>query len=230
MTQKKKLLIVEDDNNLGQLLSEYLELKGYETTLCRDGEEGLNVFEKGHFDLCILDVMMPKKDGYTLSKEIKSINPSLPFIFLTAKSMKDDAIKGLKLGADDYITKPFSMEELLLRLDVIFRRLKPKENGSEELFNHKSLTFDSKQRVLSINGSKQKLTSKESELLKLLFINKNAILSRKLALNTIWRDDNYFNSRSMDVYITKLRKYLKAEPDLEILTVHGEGFKLVNLT
>lgn len=226
----KKLLIVEDDNNLGQLLAEYLELKSYEVVLCRDGEEGLCAFNQEHFDLCILDVMMPKKDGFALAREIKQIKPQIPFIFLTAKSMREDAINGLKIGADDYITKPFSMEELLLRLDVIFRRKPIKEATNQEIFVHKNLTFDSQKRLLRINEAEQKLTHKESELLKLLFTHKNETLLRKNALYSIWQDDNYFNSRSMDVYITKLRKYLKPQSDLEIMTIHGEGFRLVNLT
>lgn len=226
----KKLLIVEDDNNLGQLLAEYLELKSYEVELCRDGTEGLQAFKKEDFDLCILDVMMPKKDGFELAREIKQIKPKVPFIFLTAKSMRDDAINGLKIGADDYITKPFSMEELLLRLDVIFRRKPQTETSDQEIFTHKNLTFDTQKRLLCIDSKEVKLTHKESELLKLLFRHKNETLPRKNALYSIWQDDNYFNSRSMDVYITKLRKYLKAQPDLEIMTIHGEGFKLVILT
>ncbi len=226
----KKLLIVEDDNNLGQLLAEYLELKAFEVVLCRDGAEGLLAFKETAFDLCILDVMMPKKDGFELAREIKQIKPHIPFIFLTAKSMRDDAINGLKIGADDYITKPFSMEELLLRLDVIFRRKPPTKVIDQEVFTHKNLTFDSHKRLLCIDSKELKLTHKESELLRLLFKHKNETLLRKNALYSIWRDDNYFNSRSMDVYITKLRKYLKAQPDLEIMTIHGEGFKLVNVT
>ncbi|MEP2772990.1 MAG: response regulator transcription factor [Fulvivirga sp.] len=226
----KKLLIVEDDNNLGQLLAEYLELKSFEVELCRDGAAGLQAFKTRDFDLCILDVMMPKKDGFELANEIKQIKPQIPFIFLTAKSMRDDAINGLKIGADDYITKPFSMEELLLRLDVIFRRKPQNKVADQEIFTHKNLTFDTQKRLLCIDSKVQKLTHKESELLRLLFMHKNEMLPRKKALYSIWQDDNYFNSRSMDVYITKLRKYLKAHPDLEIMTIHGEGFKLVNLT
>lgn len=226
---KSKLLIVEDDENLGQILKEYLEIKGFETCLARDGEEGLSEFNKNTFDLCILDIMMPKKDGFTLAREIRLLNKQIPIIFLTAKSMKEDTIEGLKIGADDYITKPFSMEELLLRIRAVIRRtggIKPQVKSTYEFGNFK---FHYHQQLLQYGDQEQKLTSKESELLRLLCQNINQTLDRSAALKLIWRDDSYFNARSMDVYIAKLRKHLKKDENIQILTIHGEGFKLVSL-
>jgi len=225
----KRLLIVEDDQNLGQILKEYLEIKGFSTTLARDGEEGLSRFSAGAFDLCILDIMMPRKDGFTLAREIKLLNKQVPIIFLTAKSMKEDTIEGFKIGADDYVTKPFSMEELLLRIEAVLRR----SNGNPEvksIYEFGKFTFNYDQQVLQFAGEKQKLTSKESELLRLLCQNINQTLDRSAALKFIWKDDSYFNARSMDVYIAKLRKHLKKDESVKILTIHGEGFKLVSLT
>lgn len=223
-----KVLIVEDDPNLGQILSEYLELKGFNAMLCPDGEAGLNVFLHQVFDLCILDVMMPKKDGFTLAQEIRQKNKDIPIIFLTAKSMKEDTIKGLKIGADDYMTKPFSMEELLLRIRAVMRRV----GNSAEIqhateFKVGKYIFDVNKQQLEENGSVTKLTTKEAGLLKMLVQNKNKTLQRSIALNNVWGDDSYFNARSMDVYITKLRKLLKGDESIKILTVHGEGFKLL---
>ncbi|MEM7108150.1 MAG: response regulator transcription factor [Bacteroidota bacterium] len=226
---RREILLVEDDENLGQILSEYLELKGYCCVLCRNGEEGLNQFKKHAFDLCILDVMMPKKDGFTLAKEIHDLSSETPFLFLTAKSMKKDAIKGLSIGAEDYITKPFSMEELLLRLNVIFRRIKGITKSEQTVFTISKLVLDSQTRELSIKGSARTLTTKENELLKLFCLDLGNIVSRKQALIQVWGDDSYFNARSMDVYIAKLRKYLKEDEQLQIITVHGEGFKLVRI-
>lgn len=227
MNQPFKLLLVEDDENLGQLLKEYLDLKGFETTLKRDGEAGLAAFTNDVYDICILDVMMPKKDGYSMAGEMVKVNKSVPFLFVTAKSMKDDVIQGLTLGADDYIKKPFSMEELLLRLNAILRRSHTKNNG--DVFEVGNTKLYPERRKLVVNGTERVLTTKENALLRLLYQNKNATLSRKLALEKIWGDDSYFNARSMDVYIAKLRKYLKEDSSIEILTVHGEGFKLVNV-
>lgn len=221
------ILLVEDDENLGTLLSEYLNSKGYETTLANDGEKGLRKFLNQSFDMCILDVMMPVKDGFTLAKEIREINTDIPIVFLTAKSMKDDALEGFTLGADDYITKPFSMEVLLMRIKAILRR--SVEGGiskDKTTFEVGSYLFDSERRVLSREGKEEKLTSKENDLLKLLAMSDGKTLERKAALMLIWGDDNYFNSRSMDVYITKLRKYLKADENIEIINIHGKGFKL----
>ena len=225
---KDSLLIVEDDQNLGQILKEYLEIKGFSTRLARDGEEGLQEFNEHDFDLCILDIMMPKKDGITLAKEIRLLNKQIPIIFLTAKSMKEDTIQGFKIGADDYITKPFSMEELLLRISAVLRRtggIKPK---AQNTFEFGEFRFHYHQQVLQIGSEQQKLTSRESELLRLLCQSINQTLDRSVALKLIWKDDSYFNARSMDVYIAKLRKHLKKDENIRILTIHGEGFKLVS--
>ncbi|UII28066.1 response regulator transcription factor [Fulvivirga maritima] len=229
MENKIKLLIVEDDQNLGQILKEYLQLKGYKADLYRDGESGLQAFSPGLYDLCILDIMMPKRDGFSLAQEIRNQDKNIPLVFLTAKSMKEDAIKGLTIGADDYVTKPFSMEELLLRLKAILRRSAPIAGEQPAEFNIGDYKFDPTRRILDFKGDTTKLTTKENDLLTLLCKHQNKVLSRKIALNSIWGDDSYFNARSMDVYITKLRKYLKKDESLQILTVHGEGFKLINL-
>ena len=193
------ILLCEDDESLGMLLREYLEAKGYNTTLCQDGEEGLATFEMYEFNLCILDVMMPRMDGFTLARRIRELNQETPFMFLTAKNLKEDVREGFELGADDYITKPFSMEEVVYRIEAILR----------------------------YNGVESKLTTKEAELLTLLSNRPNELLQRDYALKTIWIDDNYFNARSMDVYITKLRKHLRADKKVEIINVHGKGYKLV---
>ena len=227
---KTKVLLVEDDTNLGQILKEYLDIKGYATTLCRDGEEGLKTFEKNDFDFCIFDVMLPKMDGFSLAEKVRQQDKLIPILFLTAKSLKEDTIHGLKIGADDYMTKPFRMEELLLRMQAILRR---SNKGEEEIPNNKfqlgKIHFDYDSQQLLINENEKKLTSKEAELLKMLCQNKNQVLDRTIALKKIWLDDSYFNSRSMDVYITKLRKYLKADENIQIINVHGQGFKLVEL-
>lgn len=220
------LLIAEDDPNLGQILKEYLELKGYNSVLARDGDEAIEEFEKHEFDLCILDIMMPKKDGFMVGKEIRSKKPHIPFIFLTARSQQEDTLKGLQLGADDYIKKPFSMEELDLRLQAILRRT-DKRNLGQEKYQIGSYLFDYTSQKLKYNGKTYKLTSKEASLLLLLCQNMNKILNRSAALKIIWGDDSYFNSRSMDVYITKLRKHLIGDERVKILTIHGEGFRLV---
>jgi DNA-binding response OmpR family regulator len=211
------------------LLQEYLQAKGFTTDLAKNGEQGLNFFlEKGGYDMCIFDVMMPKKDGFSLAKEIRMKDKDVPIIFLTAKSMKEDAIHGFKVGADDYITKPFSMEELLMRMKAILRRINKQEPDIQvNNFKIGAYDFDSQTNNLIINDSQNKLTTKESELLKLLCQNKNQSVSRSFALKLIWGDDSYFNARSMDVYITKLRKHLKGDPSLQIMNMHGEGFKLI---
>jgi two-component system OmpR family response regulator len=227
--EKMNILLAEDDANLGRLLKEYLEAKEYNVSLASNGKEGFDLFKKEKYDLCLLDVMMPVKDGFTLAKEIRSMNADIPIVFLTAKSMKEDAIEGFNVGADDYITKPFSMEELLLRLKAILRRTKNQslEKSSQEEFPIGKYHFNHTTQSLTHGEEKQKLTSKEADLLKLLCINTNNILDRTFALNTIWKDDSYFNGRSMDVYIAKLRKYLKDDPKVEILNIHGKGFKLL---
>ena len=226
---KTKILLAEDDPNLGTILQDYLTVKGYEADLHRDGEAGLAAFRRNEYDLCLLDVMMPKLDGFEMAREIRETNKQIPIIFLTAKSMKEDTIEGLKLGADDYLTKPFSMEELLLRIQAVLRRTQPSEPESG-IYTFGSFTYDDTQRLLTQRGNTEKLTSKEAELLKLLAQNLGQTVDRTKALKLIWHDDSYFNARSMDVYIAKLRKYLKADEQVQILTVHGQGFKLVEVT
>lgn len=226
---KTRLLIVEDDPNLGQILKEYLEMKGYDTTLCADGEAGLACYQQQGFDFCILDVMMPKKDGYTLAEDIRKENQEIPLLFLTAKSLKEDAIQGLKVGADDYITKPFSMEELLLRIQAILRRSgnQQSQNAAYDVYQLGSQTFYPNRQLLLREGTEVGLTARESDLLRLLCQHQNRTLERSEALKALWGDDSYFNARSMDVYIAKLRKHLKGEEQVEILTVTGHGFRLV---
>ncbi len=227
-----KILVVEDDPNLGQILKEYLDLKGYATELAADGEAGLRRFETGNFDFCILDIMMPKKDGFTLAKEIRQQDKEIPIIFLTAKSMKEDTIAGLKVGADDYLTKPFSMEELLLRIKAIMRRTKDKQEQrtfEPQQFTMGDCTFNYDHLLLKTPVREIKLTAKESDLLRVFCKNLNHTVDRSIFLKEVWKDDSYFNARSMDVYIAKLRKYLKDDTTLQILTVHGQGFKLVTL-
>ena len=227
MEEKIKMLLCEDDENLGMLLREYLEAKGYTTTLCPDGEAGFREFSKNKFDIAVLDVMMPKKDGFTLAQEIRQSNADLPIIFLTAKTLKEDILEGFKLGADDYITKPFSMEELVFRVEAILRRVRGKKNKESTLYHIGRFTFDTQKQLLTIDDKQTKLTTKENELLSLLCSQANDILQRDFALKTIWIDDNYFNARSMDVYITKLRKHLKEDPQIEIINIHGKGYKLI---
>ncbi len=228
MEQKTKLLLAEDDENLGLLLKEYLVAKGFGADLYPDGEAAYKGFMKEHYDICILDIMMPKKDGFTLAKDIRIVNPDIPVIFLTAKNLKEDVIEGFKLGADDYITKPFSMEELIFRIEAILRRTSQESQASaQQVFTLGKFTFDTRKQILSDGEETVKLTTKESDLLKLLCQNANKVLERNYALKSIWIDDNYFNARSMDVYITKLRKHLKDEPTVEIINVHGKGYKLI---
>ncbi len=226
---KNKILLVEDDQSLGPLLQEYLEAKGFETKLADDGKKGFDAFCKSTFDLLLLDVMMPVKDGLTLAKEIRVTDKNVPIIFLTAKGMKEDTLEGFAAGADDYITKPFSMEELLVRVNAVLRRSNKTRSTEMEDVNFKVGVYDfnSEKQVLQHNGQEQKLTTKESQLLRLLCVHKNDVLDRSFALKAIWHDDNYFNGRSMDVYIAKLRKYLKDDVKLEIINIHGKGFKLL---
>ncbi len=227
MANKKKILLVEDDLNLGNLLQDSLEIKNFDVTLKRNGEDGLSEFKAEKYDMCIFDVMMPKKDGFTLAKDVRRLNSQVPIIFLTAKALKEDTIEGLKIGADDYMTKPFSMEELTLRMDNIFKRLPMADTIDQEDFKIGKFDFNNATRVLSIGGETQKLTTKESELLKMLALNLDRVLEREIALNSVWGTDSYFAGRSMDVYIAKLRKYLKADLSVEILNIHGTGFKLL---
>ncbi len=228
MDQKVKLLLAEDDENLGLLLKEYLLAKGYDATLYPDGDAAFKGFMKNHYDICVLDIMMPKKDGFTLAKEMRMVNSEIPIIFLTAKNLKDDVLEGFKLVADDYITKPFSMEELIFRIEAILRRTSQDSQGiSQQMYKLGRYTFDTLKQTLTNGEDVVKLTTKEAELLKLLCQNANKVLERNFALKSIWIDDNYFNARSMDVYITKLRKHLKDEPTVEIINVHGKGYKLI---
>lgn len=222
------ILLVEDDSNLGFVLKDFLEISGYNVILARDGEDGLNQFRNGNFDLCVLDVMLPSKDGFSLAKDIMDINKDIPFIFLTAKNMEKDKIEGLKLGADDYITKPFSTEELSLRIEAILRRSRYSilKNDIPAVFEFGSMKFDYTNHILTTDKNERRLTKKEAEVLRLLCINKNQVVRREVALKNIWGDDDYFMGRSMDVYITKLRKFLKDTEKVSIINIPRTGFKL----
>jgi DNA-binding response OmpR family regulator len=229
-TENKKILLVEDDPNFGSILKDYLMLNDFNVTLAKNGMEGFEKFKKDTYDLCILDVMMPYKDGYTLAKEIREKNKEVPIVFLTAKSMKEDVLKGYKVGADDYLNKPFDSEVLLMKIKAIMQRKSTDSKSESTQFEFVIGNFhlNSKLRFLTIEGEEPiKLSPKENELLKLLALFENDLMPRELALTKIWRDDNYFTSRSMDVYIAKLRKYLKLDEQVEILNIHGEGFRLV---
>ena len=225
---KPKILLCEDDTNLGMVLKNYLELNDYDVTLERDGRLGLAAFQREKFDICLLDVMMPNMDGFTVAEEIRDINPDVPLFFLSAKTMKEDIIQGYKLGADDYITKPFDSEVLLHKIKAILKRNEEmhKEEANAE-FDLGKYHFNPRLRELTVNGKVQTLSPKENELLKMLSEYKNDLLPREAALKKIWGSDTYFNGRSMDVYIAKLRKYLKEDPKIEIVNIHGNGFRLV---
>ena len=229
MKTNKKILLVEDDSNFGRILKEYLSINKYNVDLASNGIEGYEKFNRSEYDLCILDVMMPYKDGFTLAKEIREKNDQIPIIFLTAKTLKEDVLKGYKIGADDYLTKPFDSEILLAKIKSLFSRknLLKSDNSTVYEFNFGKFNFNSKLRMLN-HGSDEpiKLSPKENELLKMLVLNLNDLLPRDIALNKIWRDDNYFTSRSMDVYIAKLRKYLETDNKIKIINIHGEGFRL----
>ncbi|WP_017257271.1 response regulator transcription factor [Pedobacter arcticus] len=228
---KQRVLLVEDDPNLGMLLEDYLTLKGkFEVVLRTDGEEGLKAFVDGSFDICILDVMMPKKDGFSLAKDIRKINANIPIIFATAKGMMEDKTEAFNLGGDDYITKPFRIEELLLRINALLKRSSQHTQNEEPkptVFEISTYTFDFQSQIISRDGQQQKVSTKEAELLRLLCLKMNNVLTREEALLQIWHDDNYFNGRSMDVFLSKLRKYLKEDPRVEIINVHGRGYKLL---
>jgi DNA-binding response OmpR family regulator len=229
MENRTKLLLCEDDPNLGTLLAQYLKAKNYEVQLCVDGEQGSKAYGKGRFDLLLLDVMMPVKDGFTLAREIRERDQDVPIIFLTAKNMRQDTLTGFESGADDYLTKPFSMEELLLRINAVLRRsaVAPQPEQKATVFQLGPVTFDARKQLLAGPDGERRLTTKETDLLRLLCENMNTVLERPVALRTVWGDDNYFNGRSMDVYIAKLRKYLAEAPGVEIVNVHGKGFRLV---
>lgn len=226
------ILLVEDDHNLGAVLTEFLEMRDFSVVLCQDGEAGLKAFCSDKFDLCILDVMMPKKDGLALAEQIKQENPQTPVIFVTAKDKIDDKSRGYAAGGDDYLTKPFSMEELVLRINAVLKRYETSGNANrfatQDVYRLGSFTFDYQLRVLKHDDEDgKKLSTKEAELLKLLCQHENTVMNRDKALTVIWGDDNYYNARSMDVFITKLRKYLKVDDRLEIMNVHGTGYKLI---
>ena len=227
MKENFKILLVEDDPNLGSILSDYLNAKGHLCILRTNGEDGYKSFVNETFDFVILDVMMPIKDGFSLAKDIRGIDKNIPLLFLTAKSLSEDKLKGFEAGADDYMTKPFSMEELLARINAISRRTSDSNEGDNTEFSIGLFSFNAKLQILKGSEKEQKLTTKESDLLKLLCKNINKILERNHALKAVWGDDNYFNGRSMDVYIAKLRKYLKEDSSIQIINVHGKGFKLL---
>ena len=224
--ENTKILLAEDDPNLGMLLSKFIRAKGYQCTLAIDGEEAYKAFTKESFDFLILDVMMPKKDGFSVAKDVRGIDKEVPILFLTAKSMKDDKLKGFEIGADDYLTKPFSMDELLARVNAILKRTNKQEEN--HLYSINNYLFDFNTRILSFQGNEQKLTTKESELFKILCKNMGKEVDRNDMLKAVWGDDNYFNGRSMDVYITKLRKYLNQDEKVEIVNIHGSGFRLIH--
>ncbi|MBS1731504.1 MAG: response regulator transcription factor [Bacteroidetes bacterium] len=227
-SKKYKILLCEDDQNLGMVLKNYLELNDYDVTLERDGRLGLAAFQREKYDICLLDVMMPNMDGFTVAEEIRDIDPDMPLFFLSAKTMKEDIIKGYKLGADDYITKPFDSEVLLLKIKAILKRNEDLNKENENMqFDLGAYHFNPRLRELSYDGKTQTLSPKENELLKMLAEHKNDLLAREKALKKIWGSDTYFNGRSMDVYIAKLRKYLKGDEQIEIVNIHGNGFRLV---
>lgn len=223
-----KVLLLEDDPNLGIILQEHLELNGFNVKLCVNGVEGSRAYENERYNLCLVDVMMPKKDGFTFAREIRAKDQMIPIIFLTAKSLKEDKIEGFKIGCDDYLTKPFSMEELLLRIQAVLKRsTAPSLDSQETDFNIGNYHFDSLRQILTCGKKEFKLTPKESGLLQLLCLHKNRVLERSTALTEIWGDESYFAGRSMDVYISKLRKYLKHDKRVEIMGVHGKGYRLM---
>ncbi|RMF19863.1 MAG: DNA-binding response regulator [Bacteroidetes bacterium] len=231
---KGRILLVEDDRNFGDVLRSYLEMHDYEVTLATDGVQGLESYQEGEFDLCIFDVMMPKLDGFSLARQIREKDQNMPIIFLTAKTLKEDVLEGFKIGADDYITKPFNSEELLFRIQAILKRSKPKEDPREQIkeFTFGRFHFHEPTRILTFDPGgpeehKVKLSPKESQLLRLFALHLNEVLPRSVALQKIWGEDNYFTARSMDVFITKLRKYLKPDENLEIVNIHGNGFQLL---
>jgi two-component system OmpR family response regulator len=227
MSEKVKILLAEDDTNLGTLLSNYLKAKAFDVTLCVDGDIAMKRFKESLFDFIILDVMMPVKDGFTVAKEIRLVDVEIPILFLTARSMKEDKLAGFEAGGDDYLTKPFAMEELLARINAILKR-SYKEGKKETIFTVGDLNYDYLGQTVTIAGETKKLTTKENELFYLLVKHNGEVLDRNEALNHVWGDDNYFNGRSMDVYITKLRKYLSPSQKVEIINVHGKGFRLLS--
>ena len=226
MKKNTSILLVEDDMNLGFVIQDNLKMNGYQVRLCQDGKSGLKAFGESNYSLCLLDVMLPKKDGFSLAGDIRKIDSEVPIIFLTAKTMIEDKIKGFNIGADDYITKPFSTEELILRIEAILRRSSDSSEKSTSGYELGVFTYDPTNYTLTHPDGNRKLTKKEAEILKLLCEHKGKVLERDLVLNMVWGDDNYFNGRSLDVFITKLRKYLKSDSDVKITNIHGVGFRL----
>jgi two-component system, OmpR family, response regulator VicR len=228
----KTILLVEDDPNLGFVLQEQLETTGFRVTLKTNGEDGLVATKGGRFDLCLVDVMMPKKDGFTFAREFRSKDSTTPIIFLTAKALKEDRIEGFKVGGDDYITKPFSMEELLLRIQAVLKRSSApvRKEAHAGLIKLGKFSFDEERQLLFSRSHKHTLTAKEAQLLSLLCENRNALVLRNDILKSIWNDDSYYNSRSLDVFMSKLRKYFAADADVKIMSVHGKGYKLTTRT
>ncbi|MDY3547783.1 response regulator transcription factor [Riemerella anatipestifer] len=222
-----RILLVEDDQSFGAVLKDYLSINNFEVTLATDGEEGLKEYTNNDFDICIFDVMMPKKDGFTLAEDVKKLGKNIPIIFLTARNLREDILKGYQLGADDYITKPFDTELLLYKIKAILSRSTSLEEEEQEQFSISNIEFDSMLRQIKVQDKEYKLSPKENELLKLLCLHRNDFMPRDLALRKIWKKENYFTARSMDVYIAKLRKLLKDDDGLEIINVHGEGFRLL---
>jgi len=224
-----RILLVEDDVNLGEIIRDLLQMKGYDIVLCRDGEAAHQAFLKGAFDLCLIDVMLPKMDGFALARAIRKVNRRVPIIFITAKALKEDRVEGFRIGGDDYITKPFHMEEMLLRVEAVLRRTRESVGGEPEepVFSLGGYRFDAVSRTLELKGEKRTLTQKESDLLQLLARHRNEVLERDTAMKVVWGAEGYFVSRSMDVYISKLRKHLAADPRVEIQNIHGRGFKLL---
>lgn len=221
-----KVLLVEDDKNLGLIIQEHLQMNGFEVRLCVDGVDGWNAFQAEPFDICLLDVMMPRKDGFSLAAEIRAVDENVPLIFLTAKSLKEDKIAGFKIGCDDYVTKPFSIEELLMRIAAVLRRSRTGPSEKTTVFKIGSYSFDSAKQTLVNDKNEHQLTTRESELLRLLCLRQNDTLTRAEALKDIWGDENYYAGRSMDVFVSKLRKYLADDDSIQILNVHGKGFRL----
>lgn len=225
----RKVLLLEDDTNLGAILQEHLQAKGFQVKLCTNGEDGLKAHRADSYDLCLVDVMMPKKDGFTFAREVRATDQLTPLIFLTAKSLKEDRIEGFKIGGDDYVTKPFSIEELLLRIEAVLKRssVRQRVDTAKNQFTIGSFSFDYTRHLLARDSSQLKLTPKESELLRLLCLHVNETVERDYALRTIWGNESYFSGRSMDVFVSKLRKYLKDDPTIEIMGIHGKGVRLV---
>ena len=228
MSEKINILLAEDDDNLGLLLNSFIKAKGFDVDLARNGKEALQKYNEGNYQFLILDVMMPELDGFSVAKEVRNIDKKVPILFLTAKTMKEDKLEGFSIGADDYLTKPFSMEELVARIKAILKRSEINSSPLQTQYQVGKFLFDPEKRTISLDGKEERLTTKENHLLKLLTKNKNEVLDRQAALRAIWGDDNYFNGRSMDVYIAKLRKILRQDESIEIMNVHGRGFKLID--